>query len=262
MAVKKKYPFRLGTTSFILPADMLTNVRHLASKVDDIELLVFESDEMAELPDEEMTRDLRRIADDEKLTYTVHLPLDIWLGDFDAAERARSVSKCVRTIEKMKILGPRGWILHCNRRSSGNNHLEPDRVWVAAVEDSVEKILKCGVEPRSVCVETLDASFPLLEPVIEKYGLSICLDIGHLIFYRLPIDAYLRKYFSKATVIHLHGVIEGKDHRDIGGVEPSMLTMLNSAMKTDGVTDRIVTIEVFSEKDFETSLKILGRYFL
>jgi sugar phosphate isomerase/epimerase len=257
MGVKKKYPFRLGTTSYILPADMMTNIRYLADRVDDIELLVFESDEMAELPDEGVIRDLRQIADDEELTYTVHLPLDISLGDFDGDERARSVSKCVRTIDKMKILDPRGWILHCNRRGPGNNHIEQDAVWAAAVEVSVEKILRCGVEPRSVCVETLDASFPLLGPVIDEHGLSICLDIGHLILYRMPVEEYINKYLERSPVNHLHGVRAGKDHKAINGMDDAVLAKLFSAIKSSGNHDRVLTLEVFSEKDLAASVNRL-----
>jgi len=39
------YPFRLGTTSYVIPADILANVRHLAGKVQDVELVLFEVDD-------------------------------------------------------------------------------------------------------------------------------------------------------------------------------------------------------------------------
>jgi hypothetical protein len=42
-----RFPFRMGTTSFIVPADMETNVRFSASKFDDIELRFFESHEVS-----------------------------------------------------------------------------------------------------------------------------------------------------------------------------------------------------------------------
>ena len=38
-------PFRLGTTSYILPDDILPNGRYLAGKVDDVELVLYEVDE-------------------------------------------------------------------------------------------------------------------------------------------------------------------------------------------------------------------------
>ena len=39
------YPFRLGTTSYIIPADILPNARYLAGKIRDIELILFEVDD-------------------------------------------------------------------------------------------------------------------------------------------------------------------------------------------------------------------------
>ena len=46
-------PFRLGTTSYIIPDDILPNVCYLAGKVKDIELLLFDNDEYCNIPDEE-----------------------------------------------------------------------------------------------------------------------------------------------------------------------------------------------------------------
>lgn len=255
--MKKKYPFRLGTTSFILPADMLTNVRYLAPKVDDIELLVFESDEMAELPDVHVLRELEQIGKESGLTYTVHLPLDIWLGDADSKERERSINRCLRTIAGMAVIGPVAWILHCNRAGRSKARIEPDSDWVAMTDASLSRLLESGVSPGTICIETLDASFPLLEPVIEKFGLSICLDIGHLILYRLPVEGYIDKYLGRSPVIHLHGVIEGKDHKDISGIDDAVLAKLFSAIKSGGMRDRVVTLEVFSEKDLAASVKKL-----
>jgi sugar phosphate isomerase/epimerase len=257
MAVKIKYPFRLGTTSFILPADMLTNVKYLAPKVDDVELLVFESDEMAELPDEGTVRELRRIAASEGLTYTVHLPLDIWLGDFSPKERERSINKCLRTIAGMGVVEPAAWILHCNREGRGNSRIDDDDDWAAVVDDSLALLLKSGVSSRTICIETLDGLFPLLEPMIKNHGLSICLDVGHIVLYQLPFEEYVRKYFDRSAVIHLHGVIEGKDHKNISGVDNAVLAKLFSIIKSSGIRDRVLTLEVFTEKDLVASVNTL-----
>jgi len=151
-----------------------------------------------------MIRELRRIAGDEELTYTVHLPLDIWLGDADPGERERSVKKCLRTIAGMEMVEPAAWILHCNREGRGGT-IECDADWVAAIDASLSLLLKSGVSPRAVCVETLDGSFPLLESIIKNHDLSICLDVGHLILYQLPFEEYVRKYLDRSKVIHLHG---------------------------------------------------------
>ena len=61
-------PFRLGTTSYIIPADILPNVRYLADKVDDIELVLFKADNYSNLPSEALVKKLRRIAADHALS--------------------------------------------------------------------------------------------------------------------------------------------------------------------------------------------------
>jgi sugar phosphate isomerase/epimerase len=258
MGVKGRLPFRIGATSFVKPADMLANVRFLAGRVDDIELLVFESDAMAKLPDMATIGELRRIARAESLTYTVHLPLDIWLGDGDEALRDLSVEKCVRTIERMHAVNPCAFILHCNRQRQGSAGDLTDAGWVENVGRSIRLLLDRGVEPESLCMETLDRSFAILEPVIRENKLSVCLDVGHLLLYGLDMEWYLEKFSSIARVAHLHGVIDGKDHRAVTGVPQVVLERLFAAL-VEKDRERIVTIEVFNESDFEESLLVMER---
>jgi sugar phosphate isomerase/epimerase len=255
MGVKGRCPFRVGATSYVLPADMVTNVRRLAGTVDDIELLVFESDAMAELPDDRTLGELGRIAGAESLTYTVHLPLDISFGHPDAAERERSIEKCVRTVERMSVLNPFAWILHCDRQSAEVKALH-DAVWVENTAQSLSRLLACGIDPKSVCVETLDGNSALLEPVIRESGVSVCLDIGHLLLYGLDLDNHLATCGDKARVMHWHGVIDGKDHQAISGMHAGWLERIIAAAAQNG-SGRVVTIEVFNQEDLDASLRIM-----
>ena len=76
----KPFPFRLGTSSYIIPADILPNAHYLAGKVKDIELILFEVDDGPNnLPSPEVIEELEQIAREQDLTYTVHLPLDLKL---------------------------------------------------------------------------------------------------------------------------------------------------------------------------------------
>ena len=61
-SLKGCFPFRLGTVSYIIPDDILPNVRYLADAVDDIELVLFESDELSNIPDEAAIAELADIA--------------------------------------------------------------------------------------------------------------------------------------------------------------------------------------------------------
>ena len=79
------YPFRLGTTSYIIPDDILPNAHFLADKVQDIELVLFEVDDgpqsTGNLPSPETVAQLAALAAAHGLTFTVHLPLDLRLGE-------------------------------------------------------------------------------------------------------------------------------------------------------------------------------------
>jgi hypothetical protein len=61
---------RLGTTSYIYPADIITNVRRLAGKVQDVELVIFEFDEGSNsLPDDDTIAELNALSAAD-MTYT------------------------------------------------------------------------------------------------------------------------------------------------------------------------------------------------
>jgi len=75
------FPFRLGTTSYIVPDDILPNVRFLADQAQDIELVLFEVDDGTNnLPSAETVAEMQALAAAHNLSYTVHLPLDLRLG--------------------------------------------------------------------------------------------------------------------------------------------------------------------------------------
>ena len=111
-SLKNRFPFRLGTTSYIIPADLITNVRYLAPYVDDIELILFEADDESNLPDEKILIELNRIALSNDLSYTVHLPLGLPLGAANEAARCSSVKKALRIVELTCPLNPAAYVVH------------------------------------------------------------------------------------------------------------------------------------------------------
>jgi sugar phosphate isomerase/epimerase len=256
MGVKGRFPFRIGATSYVLAADMLTNVRYLADRVDDIELLVFESDAMAELPDATVLNELNRIARASSLTYTVHLPLDIRFGHPDPMQRELSLGKCIRTIGRMGVVDPVGFILHCDRQAPEDKAL-PDGEWIENTGQSLQGLLGSGIAPETVCVETLDRSFSLLEPLIREYGMSVCLDAGHVVLHGLDLNGYLERVGDLARVVHLHGVIDKKDHRSITGISRADLQAIVGMSASPKNGCRVVTLELFNQGDFEESLAIM-----
>ena len=101
--MKNRFPFRLGTTSYILHDDILPNVHFLKDKVDHIELLVFESDETSNYPAPSLIQELNKIAEDNDLTYTVHLPINIKLGTLNETKRKKN-EKLKKEILNLKTM--------------------------------------------------------------------------------------------------------------------------------------------------------------
>ena len=255
--VGHRAPYRLGTTSYIIPDEIIPNVEFLGPQVDDIELVLFESDEFSNLPDAETVAGLQALAGAHSLTYTVHLPLDADLGRTDEAERRRSVAKCARVIDLLAPVEPFAYIVHFHEEPALGGAARPASAWLAALRRSMGELRGCVADPELLCVETLTYPFAWVEPIVAEFGASICLDVGHVLLAGEGLEGYLDRYLMRTRVVHLHGIREGKDHRDIGGLPEELLRTLLARLRGDAERERVVTLEVFDRADFEASMRIL-----
>jgi len=261
--MKNRFPFRFGTTSYIIAADIIPNVEYLKDKVDDIELVLFESDEFSNLPSPADMQRLAELAGEHALTYSVHMPLDVYLGHPDSGERRRSVGKCRRIAELTEILPKSAYVLHFEAGAgvdingfSGEAHL---RFSEALHESSAMLLDRLPADPSLICVENLNYPFELVMPVVEEFGFSVTLDVGHLEYYGFPTETYLQRYLSRARVLHMHGTKEGKDHNSLAFMDPRVLDMVMRALEEDPRRDRVFTLEIFSEEDFAGSSRVMER---
>ena len=256
---KNRFPFRLGTTSYIIPADLITNVRFLAPYVDDIEVVLFEADDESNLPDEKTITELKEIARSNDLSYTVHLPLGLLLGAVDEGERRSSVEKALHIVELTSPLNPVAYVVHFEGERRGPLPSENMTGWTKGLRASVADLLDTGIQSHLLCVETLDYPFALVDPIVYEFELSVCLDIGHILLKGYPLDAYLAKYHDRIRVFHAHGIRENKDHRDLGGLRDSDLALLFGNLQSCRSSPPVLTLEVFDEHDFRLSLEVVER---
>jgi sugar phosphate isomerase/epimerase len=247
------YPFRLGTTSYIIPADILPNVQYLAGKVRDIELVLFEvEDGYNNLPGREQIAQLRSISADNDLTYTIHLPLDLRLAD-DGSPHHASLEKAQRVIDCTSDLDPYAYVLHLDGKSVCCGATPAAmQVW----QDQAIKSLKIvgdwagGVE--KLAVENIEG-YPLdfYEPVLAQVAVSRTVDVGHLWLDNYDPVAYLRCALPRTRVIHVHGIAV-RDHKSLAHVSLDKLrAVLDELLRSNYCG--VFTIEVFSEDDFLTS---------
>lgn len=248
---KLRRPFRLGCTSFLLPDDILPNIEYVAGFVDDVEILIFESDAISPLPTQEAVAEMERIRAAHNMSYSVHLPLDTYLADRDPAIRETSVQKCLRVRDRLQGVASPRYVIHtepCNA--------EPD---LAGTVLALQAAIQGGFIPSSLCVEYNNPCFHQIAIPANEMGITFCMDVGHLLLHGENPLHFLERYGDNIQIIHLHGVANGRDHHDLSHLEPTLLkAMLDFA--SSSANDPIVTIEVFNRDRFLTSLAILEKY--
>lgn len=255
---KGKLPFRLGSTSFVFPDDILPNVKALSEHVDDIELLRFESDEISPMPSAEVLAELSSLSEAHNLTYTIHLPVDTDIGALDENERQSSVQKILRTVECFSSLLPFSYVLHVPKPTI--DVLQPNNMkrWLHALYCSANDLLATGIDPKKISIETIDYPFEWLTGLFEEYRFSVCLDVGHLWLYNYDVDLVLNKYRGRIRVVHLHGIDNGKDHCSISSIDNSILSGLLSSFAKFPKQQLVVTLEVFGHDKLVDSLKTMS----
>lgn len=247
--------YRIGTTSYIIPADILPNVEHLADRVDDVEIVLFEVDDGPNnLPAPEVVESLARLARQHDLTYTIHLPSDLELGGSEVRRRA-SLEKARRVIDRVGSLDPLAYVVHLEGREERAGRAS----WVPWTERCVESLARLGEivgAPERIVVENLEG-YPLeiLDPVLREAPVSRCVDIGHLWVDGHDPLPYLREALDRTRVIHLHGLAE-RDHKSLAHASPEDLDPVIACLR-EREYDGVLTLEIFGEEDFEGSLVAL-----
>jgi sugar phosphate isomerase/epimerase len=250
--LKGKFPFRLSTTSCIIPDSILANLLLLGPHLDEVELVFFETSRgQTNFPSFQVIRDMRQAAEDLNITYNVHLPGDLFFGDPNPSLRAGFRETTLRFYERTLPLDPTLYILHLDSRRA-DGIVEPDSfAWADRVEESLSALVKDGLDPGCVAVENLEYTPDRLMPFVAKTGFKLCLDIGHIILYGHDLQAQLDGYFSKSAMIHLHGVRKGVDHIGVQWISKGDWEMICRVL-TD--YDGGLSIEIFSMDDLAASL--------
>jgi sugar phosphate isomerase/epimerase len=245
-------PYRLGTTSYVLPDEVVPNVRRLGDLVDDVELVLFEVPGYSNLPDAATVAELRALAQTHDLSYTVHLPEDLALARPSSLEKAEKVIAC--TLE----LVPWAYVLHLDGREVEG---ECDSALLARWRDDALRLLEAVTamvgDAQRLCVENLENYPPeCFLPLLDQVPLSLCVDVGHLWLTGRDPLAYLDARLSRTRVVHLHGVGE-YDHLSLlhqGAEQLVPILDLLSVCDYGGV----LTLEVFDWDDFLSSRTLVA----
>ena len=255
---KGMFPFRIGTTSYIYPDGYLPNVTALAPFVDEIEILLFESTSADHLLSPKEISDLGRLAKKHRLTYNVHLPIDLHLGDDDRYLREQATETILRIINRVSPLSPTTCTLHL---------IYPDRTcnanllknWQKNIHHSLSLLLGAGINAEDITIENLNYPFEWLQPLLNDFYFQICLDFGHIFRYAHNADFIFDNFGTRVTLMHISGLDNDQDHISLERLTSGQLAQIIKALKQ---FSGAVSVEVFSFDDLKSSLSVLEKCWL
>ncbi|VVS90461.1 cobamide remodeling phosphodiesterase CbiR [Desulfoluna spongiiphila] len=247
---KNRFPFSLTVPSWLYPAGYEENVARVAPFVDGVELLFFEG-RPESLPVPETFRALAELRERHGLSYNIHMPIDENLASADGGERARSLDAHKRLFELVAPFEPVTHTIHLEQPKGTD-----PAAWTLWACQSLEAL--AGVmDPSRVTVETLDYDLLPLADTLESLEYRVCLDLGHLIHFGLPVEETIRRLGPLCRMVHLHGVAGGKDHRALSLMDPALFQRLLPFLSTYTHT---LSMEIFKAAPCFDSIDFLAEH--
>jgi sugar phosphate isomerase/epimerase len=205
---------------------------------------------------------------------TVHLPF-LWLDGFSLAEPVREATiHCMaRTLESTGALSIESYVVHLWGTWSSilaTVQLLPEkekRSLLEAMLRSAELTLEeLGglVSPRKICVENLESlPFEPVVPLVERQGMRICLDVGHLTVRGGDALEFLDRHWGLIGEIHLHDALlagspgpGARDHLPLGRGDVDYGGFMDELRESN--YEGVVILEVNTEAALRESLERVG----
>ncbi|MCP5048136.1 MAG: hypothetical protein GY940_13275, partial [bacterium] len=251
---KNRCPFKISAPSYLLPTGYIENVTYLIDKVEDIQLLLFDSLPDDPLFNEDTLSTLHYLVKEPAVTFSVHMPTrpDLFAGFESQLERACLI------IERLKRLPVSSYTFHYDT---------PNREkWETLSQEDIRKIddeyinyfkaIKKKFPNIDISLENTGTPLSALDNVVSACDISYCIDIGHLLVQDRDVSE-VEPRLKKASVIHFHGweEMDGKrqDHRPIR-YDQKIFKMLESFTG-------VLTIENYHKHLFERSANLIKDYF-
>ena len=263
--------FPFGATSCLGDDSLIKNVEYLCDKVDDIELIFFETESKTNFPTPDELLYLRHMAYKHEITYTVHLPYTVKLGSANEDERTAGVNTVLKFINRIGdstlSLPVFGYILHLEADNySLQRPFNDEKKWAEQIKKSLKEIndgLPESFDRSLICIETLNYDLlPYLE-LILSFNFRLALDIGHLWNSGVYSKKIIKTLLNHTRIIHLHGVdvenidIMGRDHKSLSVMDTKVLFSFLDCLYEYYLTNMVITLELFDKNDLDESLKLL-----
>ena len=255
LELKKRFSFRLSAPSYIFPADYAANAAALAPFLDEIELLFFES-ACDSLPSLREIEKLRKLQDAMDIRYNIHLPLDIDLCAKQPSQQRKAVQAIDAIFNRVHQLDVTTYTLHLPFKKNDTASSAQIQRWQDQAGMGLAKLMEqLKFTPRQISVETLDYPPEWFAPLVTAFDLSVCVDVGHVIRYGFELSSVFKHFGSRITILHLHGVRNGKDHLALSCLEADHLEIIKNHLVD---FTQSVSLEVFSLPRLKESMQTLA----
>ena len=253
-------PFRVGATSYVVPADLVENALYLSDLVDDMQIVLFDlPDGPGNIPTAGEVAKLRQIGERTALSYTVHLIHDLTPADMTND----SIRSAMEVIDLTLPISPWAYVLHLEGKRLRGLQPADDRLirWQAQQQAALERLGEHAAGVSRLAVENLEGYAPdFVTRPVEMSGASRCVDVGHLWLDGHDPMPYLMAARPRTRVIHLHGVVDDGvrrvDHRSLSTMTPDALDPILAYLVRSRFGG-VLTLEVFEEEDFSASVQAL-----
>ncbi len=246
-------PFKISAPSYVLPADYIANILYLQDKVDDIQLLLFDSSADDPLFQKDNLSTILYLAGGSNLTFSAHMQSgpSLW-ENYDLR-----LKETLLMLEKLQKLNVSNYTFHYDV------HLNSGSDYSSGIKGSIDLLyikyfnsIKNKFPELSFNLENTQTSLKDLDFVVKECGLNYCADIGHYLKYNFNLSDITDRLKS-TSVIHLHGLKEEsgeiKDHQAVSFSHE----VFNILKGFDG----LVTIENYHAKTLQNSLNLINEYF-
>ena len=246
---------------------LLENIQRLAPHVSVVEIVLFHTPELHNIPSPEEIRELRSIGRQEGLAFTVHLPASLEFAAQDPAIRKNAVALANQICACTEEFSPEYYVFHIpytppTLAPVPGLYFKPGQgenwpAWTQRAMASLQSISVCQRSPKRWLVENINYAPDFLAPFWTAGPCRMCLDIGHLLLGGEDVCEQIRHCAPALREIHLHGVRGWEEHIDLGVRSTVEVRQWLYELHRVGFQG-IVNLEVFSPEDFHGSLKVLA----
>ncbi|BBD09757.1 putative uncharacterized protein [Desulfovibrio ferrophilus] len=234
----KGLPRRVAAPSFVIPDTVGANCHFLEGLFPEVGLCLFETDSCLAYGDQDLPPDLPGL----NLDYHVHLPLDLpWAQGAEAAAQAT-----LDLVTKTAFLNPRFYVLHPPGTTG-----ELERfctLWHNA-----------GLQNRDLLLENIEGNdLDALLGVSGDLGLSLCLDLGHMLSYEQQFLLRVADW-NRVRMLHVNAPGKSSRHEALTSLGPEGKILLQALLEHSR-PETTVMLEIFGEQGLFDSAALLAQW--